>query len=86
MIHHAATAMPTAPGICFMPHVPGSINSHHFHIIGDKLINSSTQSRRGLYIHYKDSRHFSGWRFPIPKDQGVELRKTLAHMKVGRSR
>ena len=28
------------------------LNSHYFHIIGDKLINPTS---RGLYTHYKDS-------------------------------
>ena len=31
--------------------VPGSINSHYFHIIGD----GHQPNSRGLYTHYKDS-------------------------------
>ena len=32
-------------------YVPGSINSHYFHIIGDKLINPSPQGFIYLYTH-----------------------------------
>ena len=32
-------------------HVPGSITSHYFHIIGD----GHQPNSRGLYTHYKDS-------------------------------
>ena len=33
-------------------YVPGSINSHYFHIIGD---GKNQPNSRGLYTHYKDS-------------------------------
>ncbi len=33
------------------PYVPGSINSHYFHIIGD----GHQPNSKGLYTHYKDS-------------------------------
>ena len=40
------------------------LNSHYFHIIGD----GHQPNSRGLYTHYKDSRHFSGGRhLPSPK-------------------
>ena len=42
-------------------HVPGSINSHYFHIIGD----GHQPNSRGLYTHYKDS-VIKGGRSPIP--------------------
>ena len=32
--------------------MPGSINSHYFHIIGD---GKNQPNSRGLYTHYKDS-------------------------------
>ena len=36
--------------------MPGSINSHYFHIIGD---GKNQPNSRGLYTHYKDS--YSRW-------------------------
>ena len=45
------------------------VNSHYFHIIGDKLINPIVGAP--IWPHYKDS-VIKGWRFPIPKDQGVD--------------
>ena len=46
-------------------YVRSGLNSHYFHIIGDKLINPNS---RGLYTHYKDSLLKVGWPSPI---QGV---------------
>ncbi len=52
---------------CFS-NVRSGLNSHYFHIIGDKLINPIV----GIYILIIRIPVIKGWRSPIPNDQGVE--------------
>ena len=58
-------------------HVPGSINSHYFHIIGD----GHQPNSRGLYTHYKDS-VIKGGRSPIPQKRRLLTMAPAAHLST----
>ena len=58
--------------------VPGSINSHYFHIIGD----GHQPNSRGLCTHYKDS-VINGGRFPIPKQTRLVIHPSLGMEAAG---
>ena len=53
-------------------YVRSGLNSHYFHIIGDKLINPSP-GKGFIGPHEIRIPVVKGWRWqPIPKDQGVD--------------